>query len=88
MLVRRGLHPVPLQAAWARRRLGLADAKPLVEMKLLARDGIIYGGADALMQIARAIWWAVAIVRPGANPRRENAIADGLPSPRCRPPLR
>lgn len=57
-LVCRGLHPVPLQAAWARRRLGLGDGDPLVEMKLLMDGGVIYGGADALLEIARAIWWA------------------------------
>jgi predicted DCC family thiol-disulfide oxidoreductase YuxK len=27
-------------------------------MKLLAADGQVYGGADALAQIARRIWWA------------------------------
>jgi hypothetical protein len=27
-------------------------------MKLLARDSTIHGGADALAQIARCIWWA------------------------------
>jgi len=57
VLVRRGLHPIPLQAAWAKRALGLASDHPLTEMKLLARDGRIYGGADALVQIARAVWW-------------------------------
>lgn len=57
VLIRRGLHPVPLQAAWAKRTLGLADGDPLVEMKLLTRYGAIYGGADALVQITRAVWW-------------------------------
>ena len=56
-LARRGFHPVPLQALWARQRLGIAEGQPLVEMKLLMRDGEIYGGADALVRIARAIWW-------------------------------
>ena len=57
ILVRRGLHPVPMQAAWARRTLGLAETDPLVEMKLMTRGGTVYGGADALVQITRAIWW-------------------------------
>jgi predicted DCC family thiol-disulfide oxidoreductase YuxK len=48
----------PLQAAWAQKRLGLKPGDPLVEMKLLAKDEIIYGGVDALAQIARRIWWA------------------------------
>jgi predicted DCC family thiol-disulfide oxidoreductase YuxK len=56
-LVRRAFHPVPLQAGWAKQKLALADGEPLREMKLLMRDGKISGGADALVQIARAIWW-------------------------------
>jgi predicted DCC family thiol-disulfide oxidoreductase YuxK len=49
---------VPLQTAWVRKQLGLKPDEPLDEMKLLADDGQIYGGADALAQIARKIWWA------------------------------
>jgi predicted DCC family thiol-disulfide oxidoreductase YuxK len=71
LLVRRGLHPVPLQAAWARKRLGLGENDPLVEMKLLTREGAIYGGADALAEMARRIWWAWPLFAlaqmPGAN---------------------
>lgn len=48
----------PLQAMWVQKRLGLKPGEPLVEMKLLTTDGQIYGGADALTQIARRIWWA------------------------------
>ena len=43
---------------WTQKRLGLKPGEPLVEMKLLTEDGQIYGGADALAQIARRIWWA------------------------------
>jgi predicted DCC family thiol-disulfide oxidoreductase YuxK len=48
----------PLQTTWVQNRLGLKIGEPLVEMKLLAGDETIYGGAEALMQIARRIWWA------------------------------
>jgi predicted DCC family thiol-disulfide oxidoreductase YuxK len=48
----------PLPAVWVRQRAGLEPEEPLAEMKLLAADGWIYGGADALVQIARRIWWA------------------------------
>jgi predicted DCC family thiol-disulfide oxidoreductase YuxK len=48
----------PLQMPWTQKRLGLKPGDPLVEMKLLTEDGQIYGGADALAQIARRIWWA------------------------------
>ncbi len=48
----------PLQTPWVQERLGLKPGEPLAEMKLLAGDETIYGGADALVQIARRIWWA------------------------------
>ena len=47
-----------LQTPWAQQRLGLVPDDPLVEMKLLAGDETVYGGAEALTQIARRIWWA------------------------------
>jgi predicted DCC family thiol-disulfide oxidoreductase YuxK len=47
----------PLQTPWVQQRLGLHPDESLTEMKLLAADGLIYGGADAFVQIARRIWW-------------------------------
>ena len=58
LMAQHGCHPVPLQSSWARTRLGLGPEERLTEMKFLAADGRIFGGADALLQIARAIWWA------------------------------
>ena len=58
MLTRRHFVLVPLQTPWAQQRLGMKPDEPLTEMKLLAEGGIIFGGADALAQIARRIWWA------------------------------
>ena len=58
MLRRHHLDRAPLQTPWVRQRLGLKPNEPLPEMKLLANDGQVYGGADALLQIARRIWWA------------------------------
>lgn len=57
-LVKRGWHVVPLQVEWARRRVDLSADAPLPEMKLVTADGRIFGGTDALIQLARAIWWA------------------------------
>src|SRR5258706_5252804 len=48
----------PLQTPWVRERLGLKAGEMPDEMKLLAEDGRIYGGAEALLQMARLIWWA------------------------------
>jgi predicted DCC family thiol-disulfide oxidoreductase YuxK len=58
MLRRHHFNFAPLQAAWVQKRLGLKPGEPLVEMKLLVEDEAIYGGVDALAQIARRIWWA------------------------------
>src|SRR5258708_3421077 len=62
----------PLQSAWVRQQLGLRPDQPLTEMKLLTANGAVYSGADALVQIARNIWWSwpwFAVSRiPGAMP--------------------
>jgi predicted DCC family thiol-disulfide oxidoreductase YuxK len=57
-LARRGYHFVPLQARWASERLALREGEALVEMKLLMKDDCLFGGADALVELAAAIWWA------------------------------
>lgn len=72
MLSRRGLHLAPLQSAWVRIRLGMKEGEPLTEMKLLLAGGRVFGGADALIQIARFIWWAwpfyLLAQSPGVKP--------------------
>lgn len=58
LLHRYGFELAPLQTAWVQKRLGLKPGELLVEMKLLTSDEKIFGGADAVLQIARKIWWA------------------------------
>jgi len=58
LLRRHGFELVALQTPWVRECLGLKPDSELTEMKLLSADGKIYGGADALLQIARRVWWA------------------------------
>ncbi|MEO5803852.1 MAG: DCC1-like thiol-disulfide oxidoreductase family protein [Verrucomicrobiota bacterium] len=58
LLNRRNFKFVPLQTTWAKERLGLTPATALAEMRLMRADGRIFGGADAVMEIARKIWWA------------------------------
>jgi len=58
LLQRHHFNLASLQTAWVQKRVGLKPDEPLAEMKLLAADGRIYGSADALLQIARTIWWA------------------------------
>lgn len=72
LLARRGFHFVPLQSDWAEARLGLKESASFDEMKLLTAAGKIYGGADALVRLARSIWWAWPLYAlaqiPGARP--------------------
>ena len=82
LLHRHGLTPAPLQTPALRARVGLKAGEPLTEMKLLV-DGSVFGGADAVVQIARRIWWAwplyVLSFVPGARPllrRMYRMIAD------------
>ncbi|HEU5397291.1 MAG TPA: DUF393 domain-containing protein, partial [Verrucomicrobiae bacterium] len=49
---------LPLQAVAIRSRFGLTEAEWFGEMRLLTREGGHYGGADALVEIARRLWWA------------------------------
>ena len=86
-LVRRGFHPVPLQAAWARARLGLAQNEPLAEMRLLTPEGRIYGGADALVRMTCSIWWAwpfwIVAQIPGIKPLLRNCYRWGAKRRHC-----
>src|SRR5438105_14070885 len=58
MLAKRGFIFEPLQSPGALELLGLRDGEIPDELKLRTRDGQILGGANALIYIARRIWWA------------------------------
>ncbi len=49
---------VPLQTPWVRERLTKSGHELLLEMRLLTSEGALYGGADALLALARQVWWA------------------------------
>jgi predicted DCC family thiol-disulfide oxidoreductase YuxK len=77
VLARRRIALVPLQSPGASTLLGVPEDQLLVEMRLRLADGTVLGGAAAVAEIARRIWWASplwAISRlPGAM-RPLNAI--------------
>ena len=54
----RGFGLAPLQSARVRALLNLPEHELLREMRLLTPDGNVLGGADALIYLARNIWWA------------------------------
>ncbi|HEY7188405.1 MAG TPA: DCC1-like thiol-disulfide oxidoreductase family protein [Vicinamibacterales bacterium] len=58
VLARHDITLMPLQTVGAAALLGIADDRLLAEMRLRLRNGHVYGGADAVMQIARRVWWA------------------------------
>ncbi len=68
VLAGRRFELTPLQAPWVRERLGLEDAALLAEMRLLKPDGETFGGADALLEIGRAFWWAWPLRQLGRVP--------------------
>lgn len=68
VLARRGIDIVPLQTRWVGRRFGLAPDSAGDEIKLLLADGRVFGGADALIEIARRIWWAAPLAWLAALP--------------------
>ncbi|HKS82762.1 MAG TPA: DUF393 domain-containing protein [Candidatus Acidoferrales bacterium] len=51
-----------LQAPWVRERLGLDESELLREMRVMLRDGRVFGGAGAIVELARQVWWARPLV--------------------------
>jgi predicted DCC family thiol-disulfide oxidoreductase YuxK len=66
MLARQGIVSEPLQSPWVRAKLGMSEEADLplllMEMRVLARDGQVYGGAEALVFLAGLFWWAWPLV--------------------------
>ncbi len=57
-MVHQGFQFHTLQSTKGVRHLGLRGDAPLGEMRLLLIDGRNLGGAEAVVEIARRIWWA------------------------------
>jgi predicted DCC family thiol-disulfide oxidoreductase YuxK len=58
ILERRNLAVAPLQDPRVATLLGLSHENLMREIHLLMSDGSRYGGADAVVALARQIWWA------------------------------
>ena len=58
LFARRGFHFLPLQTPWIQERLGLDPGAPLEEMRVLTESGQDIAGAEAVIFLARQIWWA------------------------------
>jgi predicted DCC family thiol-disulfide oxidoreductase YuxK len=62
ILQRRGMALAPLQDPRVAELLGLSGAELLYEMRFMRCDGNVYGGGDAIVAVAREIWWAHPLV--------------------------
>lgn len=58
VLKRSGLALAPLQDPRVGALPGMSPAELLHELRFLLSDGKQFGGADAVMAVAREIWWA------------------------------
>lgn len=72
-LRRRHLALMPLQTTGAAAILGVGEEQLLDEVRLRLDDGSVLGGANAVVEIARRIWWAWPLWAmsklPGVMPR-------------------
>jgi predicted DCC family thiol-disulfide oxidoreductase YuxK len=58
ILERRGMALAPLQDPRVGALLGMKGEELLREMRFMLSDGRQFGGADAIVAVAREIWWA------------------------------
>lgn len=61
LFVVRGFSFEPLQHEWVQERLNLTQEEALKEMRVLTSEGEVFGGADAVILLARQIWWAAPL---------------------------
>jgi predicted DCC family thiol-disulfide oxidoreductase YuxK len=77
ILQRRGLQLAPLQDPRVGALLGMTREELLYEMRFLLSDGSQYGGADAVVALAREIWWARPLVWLAKIPRMMDVLRTG-----------
>src|SRR5215203_7519355 len=61
VFAKRGLYFEPLQSSWVQTRLNLTAAEALEEMRVLTAEGEVFGGAVAVVFLARQVWWGVPL---------------------------
>jgi predicted DCC family thiol-disulfide oxidoreductase YuxK len=77
ILLRRGLAVAALQDVRVGALLGLPKAELLRELRFLLSDGKQTGGADAVLAVAREIWWARPLVWVGNMPGMMTVLRRG-----------
>jgi predicted DCC family thiol-disulfide oxidoreductase YuxK len=77
ILLRRGLGVAPLQDPRVGALLGLRQQELLRELRFLLSDGTPQGGANAVIAVAREIWWARPLVWVSLIPGMMNVLHCG-----------
>jgi predicted DCC family thiol-disulfide oxidoreductase YuxK len=67
----------PLQDPRVGALLGMNREALLMELRFLLSDGKQYGGADAVVAIAREIWWALPLAWFAKLPGSMNLLRSG-----------
>ena len=68
LFTKRGFDFAPLQAPWVSECLGPDVVGTLTEMRVFTMDGRLFGGADAILFLARRVWWAWPLAWGGGLP--------------------
>lgn len=71
---RRGFTFAPLQTPSLQTRLRSRAADPLAEMRVLTAEGADLGGADALIFLARRVWWMWPLYATAQLPGLRSAL--------------
>lgn len=77
ILRRRGFALAPLQNPRVGALLGKSRDELLRELRFLLSDGTQYGGAEAVLAVAREIWWARPLVWLAMIPGIKGAMDAG-----------
>jgi len=80
ILCRRGLAVAPLQDPRVGALLGMSRRALCKELRFLMSDGSHSGGAEAVLAVAREIWWARPLVWLSTLPRARHLLDCGYRS--------
>jgi predicted DCC family thiol-disulfide oxidoreductase YuxK len=80
ILWRRGLGVAPLQDPRVAALLGMTRHELLKELRFLLNDGTQFGGARAVLAVAREIWWARPLAWMAVLPCMMKALDAGYKS--------
>lgn len=77
ILVKRDLGVAPLQDPRVGELLGLSPHELLREIRFLHGDGTHFGGADAVLEVAKEVWWWRPLVWLSRIPGMKGALHAG-----------